>query len=65
MYSTPKLALVFLYCISIIYGFGYVIFFRGFSPWWWILAAMFCPGPGLICRLTLDHDLDEDDRDSR
>lgn len=65
MYSTAKLALVFLYCVAIIYGFGYVIFFRDASPWWWLLAGAFCPGPGLICRLTLDRDPEYDDEEQR
>lgn len=63
MYSTSKLALIFFYCIAIIYGFGFVIFFHNASPWWWILAAIFCPGPSLICRLALDRDPEEDDQE--
>lgn len=56
MYSTAKLALVFFYFIAIIYGFGYVIFFRGASPWWWILCVLFCPNPNAVAQLAKEPD---------
>jgi len=63
MYSTSKLALVFLYCLAVIYGFGYVIFFQGASGWWWLLAITFSPSPNLIYELARTREVEHDEPD--
>jgi hypothetical protein len=52
MHSTAKLAVVFLYCLGIVYGFGYVIFFKDASPWWFVVSGFLLPSSAFIKKVT-------------
>ena len=42
--SAEKLLVWRIYCLIIIFGCGYVVFELGRSPWWFLLALIFCSG---------------------
>jgi hypothetical protein len=52
MYSTSKLAVIFLYCLGVLYGIGYVVFFKDASPWWFVMAGFLLPNTRFIARLA-------------
>lgn len=52
MYSTTKLAVIFLYCLGVLYGIGYVVFFKNASAWWFVMAGFLLPSSRFIARLA-------------
>ena len=50
--SALKLAIVFLYCLAVLYGVGYVVFYKNASAWWFLAAVVILPSSDFILRVV-------------
>jgi hypothetical protein len=53
--SSVRLAIVFLYCLAVLYGVGYVVFYKGASAWWFLAAGCVLPRGDFILRLAQEE----------
>lgn len=56
MHSTAKLAIIFFYCLAVLYGLGYLIFFQGASAWWALLLVALLPHSSQISQWSRSDD---------
>ena len=50
------MAIIFLYCLGVLYGIGYVVFFKDASAWWFVLSGFLLPSNNFIARIVLEKD---------
>lgn len=53
--SALRLAIVFLYCLAVLYGTGYMVFYKDASGWWFLLAACFMPSLEFILKVAQEE----------
>ena len=50
--SAIKLAIVFSYCLAVLYGVGYVVFYKDASAWWFLWAGFVLPSSKFILQVV-------------
>ena len=53
--SPVRLAIVFLYCLAVLYGVGYVVFYKNASAWWFLAAGVLLPNSNFILRVVQEE----------
>ena len=50
-----KLAIVFSYCLAILYGTAYLVFYKDASAWWFLAAGLLLPSSDFILRVVQEE----------
>lgn len=61
MQSTTKLIVIFLYCLAIIYGLAYLVFFRNESAWWLLTGLILLPHHSTITRWSREPNTEDEE----
>jgi hypothetical protein len=64
MQTSIRMAIIFLYCLGVLYGVGYVVFFKDASAWWFLLTGFLLPSNSFIARVCLAEREEPEDRSS-